>query len=132
MIAKSKASEVGPAAGTYVKLQQAYFSESNKAGGWQLIGYLAPSGAGENKTTNFEYGTTLGIDKAASSDLSKDVIGWDAKNNINLNECASGVNWTVTLSKVSSTTAGDDISFTAAAKGAGCVALTPTFDKIGK
>ncbi|SIN81332.1 hypothetical protein SAMN05720758_0001, partial [Fibrobacter sp. UWB11] len=27
---------------TYVKLQQAYFSEASKAGGWQLIGYMAP------------------------------------------------------------------------------------------
>ena len=63
MIAKSKASEVGPAAGTYVKLQQAYFSESNKAGGWQLIGYMAP---GENSsTTNFSY-TPEGIAVAAS------------------------------------------------------------------
>jgi len=29
MIAKSKASEVGPAAGTYVKMQQAYMLENN-------------------------------------------------------------------------------------------------------
>ncbi|MBQ3840852.1 MAG: type II secretion system protein, partial [Fibrobacter sp.] len=45
MIAKSKASEVGPAAGTYVKLQDAYFSEKNKFGGWELIGYVAPGGS---------------------------------------------------------------------------------------
>ena len=42
MIAKSKASEVGPAAGTYLKLQDAYVSESNKIGNWTLIGYVAP------------------------------------------------------------------------------------------
>ena len=40
MIAKSKASEVGPAAGTYVKLQDAYASEANKIGSWKLIGSL--------------------------------------------------------------------------------------------
>ena len=40
MIAKSKASEIGPAAGEYVKLQDAYVSESSKFfGNWQVIGY---------------------------------------------------------------------------------------------
>ncbi|MCI5601851.1 MAG: prepilin-type N-terminal cleavage/methylation domain-containing protein, partial [Hallerella sp.] len=40
MIAKSKASEVGPAAGTYVKLQDAYISEtSDSIGNWKAIGY---------------------------------------------------------------------------------------------
>ena len=128
MIAKSKASEVGPAAGTYVKLQQAYFSESNMAGGWQLIGYMAPN---DGSTTNFTY-TGPGIAKDQSSDLSDSPVGWQAANKSNLNECAAGDNWTVTLSKASSSTKGDDITFTASAGAAGCVALTPTFDKIGK
>ncbi len=39
MIAKSKASEVGPAAGTYVKrCNKLTFSESNFVGSWELIG----------------------------------------------------------------------------------------------
>ena len=128
MIAKSKASEVGPAAGTYVKLQQAYFSESNMAGGWQLIGYSAPN---NGSTTNFTYGNSLGITAQNSDALSASKIGWDAKNNVALNECASAVNWTVTLSKSTGTTS-DDIRFAASAGDAGCVALPPTFDKIGK
>ena len=128
MIAKSKASEVGPAAGTYVKLQQAYFSESNMAGGWQLIGYSAPN---NGTTTNFKYGNSLGITAQQSNDLQENKIGWDAMNNVALNECASAVNWTVTLSKATGTTSAD-ISFAASAGPAGCVALTPTFDKIGK
>ena len=115
-----------------MKLQQAYFSESSMAGGWQLIGYLAPSGAGESETTNFKYGNNLGITKDQSDALGSDVIGWDAKNKINLNECASDVNWKVTLSKKSSSTAGADIGFASSAGTAGCVALTPTFDKIGQ
>ena len=129
MIAKSKASEVGPAAGTYVKLQQAYFSESSKAGGWQLIGYMAPGV--DSKTTNFEYDPG-DITVKSSNDLSNSTPkGWQAKNIANLNECKSGKNWTITLGR----TTGDaqtDITFTASAGGAGCVALTPTFDKIGK
>ncbi len=128
MIAKSKASEVGPAAGTYVKLQQAYFSESNKAGGWQLIGYSAPN---NGSTTNFTYGNDLGIGDQNSDSLASSKIGWDAKNNVALNECASAVNWTVTLSKASGTTSAD-IEFVASAGDAGCQALTPTFANIGK
>ena len=115
-----------------MKLQQAYFSESNMAGGWQLIGYMAPSGAGESETTNFKYGNNLGITKDQSNALVSDVVGWDAKNKINLNECASNVNWKVTLSKKTSSTAGADIGFSSSAGAAGGVALTPTFDKIGK
>ena len=112
-----------------MKLQQAYFSESNMAGGWQLIGYMAPN---NGTTTNFTYGNDLGIEADQSDAITALTTGWDAANNINLNECAKGTNWTVKIQKTSSSTAGDDVSFTAAANGAGCVALTPTFDKIGK
>ena len=134
MIAKSKASEVGPAAGTYVKLQQAYFSESNKAGGWQLIGYLAPSGDGPSQTTNFKYDVG-DIGASASAELGTELkIGWQAANKANLNECAGDgtkFNWTVKVSKMAESSQ-DDVSFTSSAGDAGCVALTPTFDKIGK
>ena len=133
MIAKSKASEVGPAAGTYVKLQQAYFSESSKAGGWQLIGYLAPSGVAASQTTNFKYDVG-GIKADASDAVTDKKIGWQAANVANLNECqgdGTKFNWKVEVQKVSGTSQ-DDITFTSTAIGAGCIALTPTFDKIGK
>ncbi|SIO46801.1 hypothetical protein, partial [Fibrobacter sp. UWB11] len=114
---------------TYVKLQQAYFSEANMAGGWQLIGYMAPGNNSE--TTNFKYNPG-DIGTKESNDLSSGTPkGWTAENSQNLNECKAGVNWTVTLGR----TTGDaqtDITFTASAGDAGCVALTPTFDKIGK
>ena len=131
MIAKSKASEVGPAAGTYVKLQQAYFSERNLIGGWELIGYMAPSGEAASKTTNFEYkvgtiGTTAGVAATAS-----DQVGWTAANRMNLNECAMGDNWNVGMKAATGTTSAD-LAFTASVTGKGCTALTPTFDKIGK
>lgn len=132
MIAKSKASEVGPAAGTYVKLQQAYFSESSKAGGWQLIGYMAPGE--DSKTTNFSYAPTSAIGVAESKAISGEVIGWQASNKQNLNECAAGDNWQVKLSLPSgtATTAGQDIRFNSVVIGSGCQALTPTFANIGK
>ena len=135
MIAKSKASEVGPAAGTYVKLQQAYFAESGKAGGWTLIGYTAPNGG---ETTNFYYGIGS-IGTQASTTVSSSTLGWSASNRTALNECAAGSaaakefttasNWNVYLAAGASV---QDVAFSASANGAGCVALTPTFDKIGK
>ena len=137
MIAKSKASEVGPAAGTYVKLQQAYFSEANMAGGWQLIGYMAPGTNSE--TTNFKYDPGA-IAIGTSDALAQGKIGWQAGNKANLNECSTGsgnavvYHWNVTLTKQTGTSQ-DDVTFTATASannGTGCVALTPTFDKIGK
>ena len=112
-----------------MKLQQAYFSESNMAGGWQLIGYMAPN---DGATTNFEYGKNLGIVKDQSSAISSATTGWDAANKVNLNECKAATNWTISIIKATSSTAGDDIKFTASAGPAGCVALTPTFDKIGQ
>ena len=138
MIAKSKASEVGPAAGTYVKLQQAYFSESNMAGGWQLIGYMAP---GVNSaTTNFNYhpGTDIAVGGSAALGTSAK-LGWQAANKVNLNECSgngSTYHWQINMTSGSATTNGQaDVVFAAtasASNGTGCVALTPTFDKIGK
>ena len=119
-----------------MKLQQAYFSESNMAGGWQLIGYMAPGSNSE--TTNFKYDPD-GIPVGESDELSDAVVGWKAGNKVTLNECATAsggavsYHWTVTLSKTTATTGGNaDVAFAASAGDAGCVALTPTFDKIGK
>ena len=133
MIAKSKASEVGPAAGTYVKLQQAYFSESNKIGSWTLIGYKAPGSNTGTKgvTTNFTYEGT--VSSAVTSDPTTKTA-WTAKNNTQLNDCnATQVNWWVDP-KIRSADAsnGADISFTAAVTSGGCESLTPTFSNIGK
>ena len=110
---------------SYVKLQQAYFSESNKYGGWTLIGYTAP-GPDSTGTTNFTYGKgDIPADNStAVGGASKS--GWTAANKKDLNDCTAGENWTVKL------TDNGDLKFDAAASGAGCVALTPTFGNIGK
>jgi len=140
MIAKSKASEVGPAAGTYVKTQLAYVSEKDSIGSWDKIGYQAPgegSGAYLKATTTFTYAdgysapTTIQIPTAAT-------VGWKAGNNVKLNNCAKpttptagtadGV-WTV---KFNSSTAGDagSLAFTSTVNGTGCPVLTPSFSTI--
>ena len=97
MIAKSKASEVGPAAGTYVKLQQAYVSEAANIGNWEMVGYAAPGGTAG--TTNFEYkepATASWTNKTV--ELSAGMTNaWVAHNKTKLNECAQGDNWTVSV-----------------------------------
>ena len=124
MIAKSKASEVGPAAGTYIKLQEVYASEQNKAGSWVEIGYKDPAGSDgstSGQTTNFSYiqGT------ATSSD-------WKAVSRTGLNDCAIGTIWAVGATYTSGT---GNIDFQPGfkANGTGCAidGLTPNFCKLG-
>ena len=106
MIAKSKASEAGPAAGTYVHMQDAYFVDQQKIGSWADIGYTKPS------STNFEY-------KEAT-----DAPQWTATAQFDTDGKCTSDDWTV---KVSSKSSGKVVSYEAK----GCTALTPNFDKIG-
>jgi type II secretory pathway pseudopilin PulG len=129
MIAKSKASEVGPAAGTYVKLQQAYFSEANTYGGWVKIGYTGPGTSVSTTSThsnNFQYsGTAI---NANSGDITAATANaWVAHNKAKLNDCDVGDNWHIDLTAVTDS----KDAYTAVVTAGGCSALTPTFDKIG-
>ena len=140
MIAKSKASEVGPAAGTYIKLQDAYASEANKFGSWHLIGYIAPgatSGSVSGKTANFEYygGSAPAINATEGVDLSSFTEGyvWGAVNTAALNECdkqtataADNANWKL---KAKAATNGNSIMYKAEVT-AKCLQLTPTFSNM--
>lgn len=131
MIAKSKASEVGPAAGTYVKMQQAYVSEANKIGGWQLIGYTAPGkkDATSGETNNFTYSSSMNASDTSSSTADN---AWKAANLAKLNDCEKSTddapNWSVNVSIDDN---GAD-SYETKANGDDCEALTPTFAKIGE
>ena len=139
MIAKSKASEVGPAAGTYVKLQQAYISEAVAVGNWIIIGYSGPGTANADKlgssATNFTYhddGTSYSNNTAELG--SSAITGWSASNKAQLNDCPAAKNWTVSVKSASSGTAGE-ATFTAAIasdNSAKCTPLTPNFAKIGQ
>jgi len=128
MIAKSKASEVGPAAGTYVKMQQAYVSEAVAIGPWDMIGYKAP-GTG-NKTTNFAYaGFTTGATVELATGKNS---AWTATNNTKLNDCASAANWVVDVAAATGTVSAGEAVFNAVVSGTGCSELTPNFKTIGK
>ena len=128
MIAKSKASEVGPAAGTYVKLQQAYASESNAIGGWKLIGYEAPGTSGV--TTNFTYTGTVAEGSAVT--VASQADAWKAAANVALNDCPKNATWDVAANLNATTGVVTFNATLAAASKANCVTLTPNFEKIGK
>ena len=123
MIAKSKASEVGPAAGTYVKLQEAYAAENNDVGDWLQIGYKGP---GEQFTDNKSSSKTAAFTyNGTQSDKGK----WVASNTVALNDCQKGKYWVVVTTYNSSsgaieTKVGSDDN-------ANCVTpLVPNFCKI--
>ena len=132
MIAKSKASEIGPAAGEYVKLQDAYVSESSKFfGNWQVIGYQM------NTNNNvFTYGKGADSWTNGTAELTESGVSvWTATPNANLNDCQSGaVRWQIEISK--STKAGDngaayDTKVSGGPAGV-CDVLVPGFGKLDK
>jgi hypothetical protein len=111
---------------SYVKLQQAYFSESNVYGGWTLIGYTAPGADGKTNNFTFTSGATLTAENTTSGAVAD---AWEAANNVKLNDCEPGKNWVVELTAVAD---GQDAYTANVAGGADCKALTATFENIGK
>lgn len=121
MIAKSKASEVPTAAGTYVNLQDAYGLEANgSVGNWTQIGYTGPgsNGSGVSQSNVFEYKEGTGSTQQ-----------WTVKNLQKLNDCAINTAnaWYIS---VTAGTAGDDgithMTFTTGGDSK-CTGLTPSF-----
>ena len=125
MIAKSKASEVGPAAGTFIKLEAAYAAEKNTYGGWKLVGYSGPGTNSTNSassyTTNFKY--TSALDYTSEANEKAEI--WTAENIAKLNDCGAAVNWKV---KAKAIVEGGVDSYEATTT---CTELTPNFSKIG-
>ena len=101
LIAKAKASEIPPAAGTYIKLQDAYAFENLAVGGWSLIGYHAPgtskSGvrAIATTTTNFTYSSTIAPYGSWDRIGQRTTTAWVASSNVGLNDCEQGNQWGV-------------------------------------
>lgn len=153
MIAKSKASEVGPAAGTYIKLQEAYMSESNAYGTWVLIGYTGPgeivekgaSGANPTSyTTNFIYsGAQITANDDGEYTTTSSMLGWGAANRVALNDCGVSVTstdagdytgsspWVVKTRTIDGVSDGTYFNTTMQDDEGDCEPLTPTFSKIG-
>ena len=131
-------------ASSYVKLQQAYISETVKIGNWEIIGYKGPGtntkGAsdavgGTSENNNFNYGDGGSYtDNSAALDANGQTGFW-AHNKINLNDCTgsataptSGWHWTVTVKAGGGDSEGD-AQFVA---NTDCAELTSNFKMIGK
>ncbi len=97
MIAKSKASEVGPAAGEYVKLQDAYVSETGLyIGKWNAIGYTM-----NTSTPSFTYADAVTVTGDAISTAIPSSAGkaWTATAKVGLNDCTVDSEWALYLKK---------------------------------
>jgi prepilin-type N-terminal cleavage/methylation domain-containing protein len=132
MTAKAKASEVGPAAGTWSKLQQAFLMETGSYGSFTRIAYKGPgkptngTNAEETATTSFTYSSgKASTDWQTKADESA-TVSWTAKNIISLGDCVAGKVWTAQFSK------GEDNPTAAVEEGQSglCGQLTPNFTNL--
>jgi len=139
MSAKAKASEVGPAAGTWSKLQQAYVLETDSLASFAKIGYTPPGNetsaqaTPENKTSStgsFDYaGTPINSNNSLSA-------SWTATSKNKLGDCDKGAKWKVSITASDGKIqAFDEDTFEiTAGENAGtkldCEALTPNFTKL--
>jgi prepilin-type N-terminal cleavage/methylation domain-containing protein len=118
MSAKAKAQEVGPAAGTWAKLQLAYKMESGNWGTPEQISYKLPGNAAndatESTTSNFKY--TVGE------------TDWSAVSQFPSDPCPQGGEWKAEFEDVNKDTPVMSIT---SEQQKGCLSLTPNFYKIG-
>jgi len=119
MSAKAKASEVGPAAGTWSKLQAAYLMETGSLGTDVQISYVKPgtqvATTGTSSTANFTYSTTN----------TTNIATWTAENGNFGSDCAAkSATWSATYSSEAGATA--TILGTVEA----CKNLTPNFTRL--
>jgi len=117
MSAKAKASEVGPAAGTWSKMQAAYLMEKSVLGSDVEISYVKPGATQATTLTsatgNFTYSSTNNTETAT----------WTAINANFGTDCPAGSGtWTATYYATTAPTA-----TLAASAGKNCTSLTPNF-----
>lgn len=133
MIAKSKASELGPAARTYEKLQDAYIGEMHQLGSWSIIGYIGPGSivaTDSTKSANFGYGGALkgsGASASLNGSSSAATVGWIATSLTSLNYIAMGSSWTIAIGTDDS----GKIRYTATIP-ANAEPLTPNFTQLSR
>ncbi|WP_295860284.1 type II secretion system protein [uncultured Fibrobacter sp.] len=131
MIAKSKASELGPAAGEYVKLQDAFISESGTTyGSWKFIGYTMTS---NTVFKYFERTTENGLTTASTYAIPSAVTStneWKAQPQAALNNCQQTSVWTINIKKAASGNgAGYKVAVTGGPTG-DCNILVPGLGKL--
>jgi type IV pilus assembly protein PilA len=131
MSAKAKAQEIGPAMGTWAKMQQAYKMETGKWGGPKSISYKLPGDVpdggtdGKSKTSNFEYTISPAGDvkEATAASLS-------AKNQFTADGCGNEAGtWKGDFNDINSD---DPTTSVTGGTDSGCEKLTPNFTSIGQ
>ena len=124
MIAKSKASEVPTAAGTYINMQDAYVVEKGDAvGTWSEIGYTGPGSvwSSHSKSATFQYNEGTAQDKR-----------WTVETLQKLNDCGVQTEaWTLGAKLDAAATANGQgsVLYKAGGKSA-CYDLTPSFKSL--
>ena len=133
MIAKSKASELSPAAKTYIKLQNSYIGERHMLGSWAVIGYISPGtrvSADSSVTTNFCYGSGdikgNGADTSVAIVANSVTIGWVATSRVAMNDVPMNSAWTVSITVDNA----GSFQYTPTVPADGEV-LTPMFTRLG-
>ena len=127
MIAKSKASEVPTAAGTYINMQDAYAVEANDIGKWQEIGYTGPGSNGASTSASAVFGYAE-VPKNGSGNNA--TAGWKAQPKSKLNDCDGTEYWQLNTKYVveAGQTQGNALYQTAGSDD--CTALTPSFKQL--
>ena len=130
MIAKSKASEIPTAAGSYINMQDAFALERNTLGNWVEVGYSAPghkSGASEFHSENFDY---TGADPNGATTKAD---AWKAVNSKKLDDfTANAGKWSLTITLGSGDNQGNVAYSVAAQSNATCEGLAPAFKNLAK
>ena len=123
MIAKSKASEVPTAAGTYINMQDAWIQENTAVGNWVQIGYTAPGAKVSNNPSSFQSNV---FKYFGSNNGSGDA--WQATPINKLNDCdPNSDSWKMQVSA-----SNGSLTVTTTNSSADCVALTASWDKIAR
>jgi len=117
MIAKSKASEVPTAAGTWVNLMDAYAAEKSAVGSWSEIGYEAPGTMNSAKTSSTT--SVIGYQDGTSGDYRT----WTATAKNALNDCTGS--WSLKAAATATNVTVEDNN-----SDGNCLALTPNWNAL--
>lgn len=129
MIAKSKASEVPTAAGTWINMQDAYFQEKGAVGNWQAIGYSAP---GEKKNTNSYASNVFAFSGSATCGSGTTACTWIAKPKTKLNDCTTSMKWQLNATNYGTAADGvyEKFTLTDGTSDSQCLALTASWTSL--
>ena len=128
MIAKSKASEIGTAAGTYVKLQDAYVAEQAAMGDWGKIGYTMKNGESfvySDDASQYANENTNLVETLATTAK----LGWTATSRVKLNDCANASTWKISVKQATGNAEGM-VKYLTNISAKACSDLTPSFGKL--